>query len=72
MNTIDVFLILIWLALILLTLIGSWIQTVDYALKADRKGYPLWQALGGTVGRGLIGIVLLSLLIGLPLDIMGL
>lgn len=71
MNTLFVFLGILWAVAVLATVAFGFIFTRNYAFKADRRDFPLWKALGGTGLRILATIVLVSLLVGIPLDIAG-
>jgi hypothetical protein len=70
-NTFQVFLVLLWIAVFLATLVGGWVITQRYAEDADSNDVPLPRALTGTAVRGLGTIVTLSLIVGVPLDLMG-
>lgn len=71
MNTLHVFLGLGWAVLSIVALVGGGIVTVKFAQDADYDDVPLPKALGGTILRGLITLLLVALIIGLPLDLMG-
>lgn len=72
MNTLHTFLFLLWVVTVVLVIIIGWKFTQDYAETADRRDYPLWKALFGTAARGLGTILLLAVIVGVPLDLMGL
>lgn len=71
MNTLHVFLALVWAAAVVGTLIIGGMAVVAYAREADRLDLPINTALTGAMVRVLAICVLLALIIGVPLDVVG-
>lgn len=64
-----IFLVLVWIALLLVILFGGAHLTYGYALDADSQDVPVIRAVGGTVLRALSTLAAVAVVAGLPLTV---
>lgn len=71
MIILQVFLALVWAVFAVGTFIGGMYLSYRHALDSDAANVPLLKALGGVLGRILGTLLAVSIIVGLPLLLLG-